>query len=73
MKVRIIVAPDEDSLVEMDYGLALLTQKGGWTAGEMGSGSEELETDVYTKLDFEKALKKVSRNVKKSLFGLEQY
>jgi hypothetical protein len=61
---------DGNSPIDMDYyGHALLTQKAGWTSGELGDGSDEEESvginTMFTKTDFEKALKKVSRKVKR--------
>ena len=53
---------DSNSPLEYEYGKTLLTQKGGWTAEELGitlDGGDEGQE--YTKQDFYGDLKKISR------------
>jgi hypothetical protein len=56
---------DCDKQVPVNWGRELLAQKGGWTAGELGIDLTETKGSVFTKEDFEGALKKVSRKIKK--------
>lgn len=63
---KINFGSDGNSPVDMNYyGHALMTQRGGWTSGELGDRVYEeriggVDT-VFTKNDFQKALKKVSQ------------
>jgi len=64
----IITIDNGNSPMDMDYyGYALITQRAGWNVGKMDKESEDtvgMDT-LFTKIDFEKALKKVSRKIKK--------
>ena len=63
----IVTITNDNSPMNMDYyGHALLTQRAGWTVGELSEELEDVTVEtLFTKADFEKALKKVSRKVKK--------
>jgi len=66
MEIRLSeVEMDGNSPVVINFSEDLLTQKGGWTAEELGLELDEEKQITFTKQDFEKALKKVSRKVKK--------
>ena len=54
---------DGNTPLAINFGEGLLTQKGGWTMEEIGEDIEE--SPVFAKVDFENALKKASRRVKR--------